>query len=114
MTDQQSAAPTWGITTPPTRQWQSQSWSWYESKGWGDNVAWTGQGDAWQTWIGPDMEEKTTPAANVNDDEPEHWQKYVQSKWDEAQDDWGNPARGNGPTPGASSSSSDLAWRRYR
>ena len=121
MTDQPSRVPTWGITTPPTQQWHSQAWTWSESQGWGDNVAWTGQGDGYQTWTGraksmidTDMKEKKAPAANAKDNKTEYWQNYVQSDWDEAHDAWENPARGNGPTPGASSSSSDLAWGHDR
>ena len=119
MTDQPSGGPTWGSTTPPTQQWYSQAWTWSESHGWDNNVDWQGQGDGYQTWtqraksmIDRETKEKKTPTAWTNDDDTEHWQNYVPREWEEANDAWDNSARGNAPTPGASSSS-DIAWYRY-
>ena len=80
---------------------------------------WQGQGYGDQTWtqraksmIEREKKEKKPSTAWNNNDNTEQWQNYVPQDWEEADDAWGNPARGNAPTPGASSSS-DIAWYRY-
>ena len=45
--------------------------------------------------------------AERDDETTDYWEPYDKHRWDEA---WENPARGDGPTSGASSSS---AWAGY-
>jgi len=89
--------------------WGGQTWRW-TSSGWSYNGGWHDQGEHEQETY----TERGKSIVNKNKNESDEWEDYDPVAWDNARSNarnnaWENPARGNGQTPGASSSSTAVA-----
>ena len=93
--------------------WGSQTWQW-SSSGWSYNGGWHDQGEHGQktyTERGKSIVDKNKDERGKDTDDKNEsgkWQKYDPVA---CHNSWENPARGDEPTPGASSSSAAAADR---